>query len=106
MERDREDLRALANLADELLEQAGVMRRQWTELAQAVGLEGADRTPANGANGVNGVAGGETERMRLVALDMVLSGASRDQVAEHLHRTFADGDVDRVVEDVFAEYGD
>lgn len=104
MERDREDLRALANLADDLLEQAAMMRRQWTELAEAVGLEGAARTPPNGANGAS--PGGEAERMRLVALDMVLSGASRDDVAEHLHRTFGSDDVDDVVDQVFAEYGD
>jgi hypothetical protein len=103
MERDREDLRALANLADDLLEQAAMMRRQWTELAQAVGLEGADRTPPSGSNGAGG---GDAERMRLVALDMVLSGASRDDVAEHLHRTFGADDVDDVVDQVFAEYGE
>lgn len=94
MERDGGDLQELANLADDLLEQAATMRRQWTELAQAVGLEGA---PAAGAN---------AERMRLVALDMVLSGASRDQVAEHLQRTFGTGDVDVVVDEVFDEYGE
>jgi hypothetical protein len=103
MERDREDLRALANLADDLLEQAATMRRQWTELAEAVGLEGADRTAPSGTNGASG---GDAERMRLVALDMVLSGASRDEVAEHLHRVFATGDVDGVVDQVFAEYGE
>ena len=102
MERERDDLHDLADLADELLEQATMMRRQWTELAQAVGLEGATPPPA-----ASGATSGEAERMRLVALDMVLSGASRDQVAEHLHRTFGGGaDVDQVVQDVFSEYGD
>ena len=102
MERDRESLHELADLADDLLEQAAMMRRQWTELAQAVGLEGADAPSSpNGA-----AAGGETERMRLVALDMVLSGASREQVAEHLHNTFGGDGVDQVVDAVFQEYGD
>jgi hypothetical protein len=98
----RQEADDLSALADELLDQAARMRRQWNQLAEAVGIEGAAPSGAP-PNGVP--TGEEADRMRLVALDMVLSGAGRDEVAEHLHRTFDSEDVDRVVDAVFAEYG-
>lgn len=92
MQRDRDDLRDLTQLADELLTQAGEIRNQWEDLAAAVGLE----TSA-------AAAPEDDDPMRLVALDMALSGSGPDEVASHLEKTFPGADVDQVVDVVFRD---
>ena len=104
MAQSPDDREHLAALADDLLRQAAEIRRQWTELAHAVGIDPDGARPP----GDRGGAGGERhdlEQMRLVALDMMLSGAEREQVAEHLRSAFARDDVDGIVDEVFEQYG-
>jgi hypothetical protein len=99
--RDESDrLGELADLANELLEQATDMRRQWAELAEAIGRDttlgfDADAPPAQQDTA--------SEQARLVALDMMLSGRSRDETAEHLGRTYPDEDFTRLLDEVFEE---
>lgn len=95
MQRDRDDLRDLTELADELLMQAGEIRNQWEDLAAAVGLDAP-------APAVPEAPAGD-DPMRLVALDMALSGSGPDEVAAHLEKTFPEADVDPVVDAVFRE---
>jgi hypothetical protein len=100
-ERARQDETELMALADELLVQATEIRRHWSELAAALGVEDAG-THAETAEG--GEAAEDVRR--LVALDMLLSGSSREEVTEHLRRTFGEDGVDDLVASVFQEYSE
>ena len=99
------DERELTELADELLLQATEIRRQWTQLAGALGMEDPSGTLDAAIEGSRSWDAGD-DSARLVALDMLLSGRSREEIADHLRRTFDDLDVDAVVESVFADYGE
>lgn len=97
---EHDALGELSALADELLEQAAEIRHQWAELGETLGLDPptpplvAEPQPAD-----------EPDPVRLVALDMMLSGRSRDEVRDHLDATFGTGDHDRVLDEVFTQYG-
>ena len=113
---DREVLDQLTMLADELMQQAGEIRRQWVELADVLGAELPEpeerpalvpvASPQSGSEG-------ETESefvedqdpIRLVALDMMLSGRSRDEVRAYLDATFGDGDREAVLDEIFTRFG-
>ncbi len=92
----------LSALADELLEQATEIRRQWAELGETLGLEPPEPAPV-AARRVAEPA--EADPVRLVALDMMLSGHSRDAIRDYLRATFGDGDREAVLDEVFAQYG-
>jgi hypothetical protein len=113
---DQGTIDELAALADELLEQATEVRRQWSELGETLGVE----PPSDGArvvarpdDGAPGSApaegtplgGSEADPMRLVALDMMLSGRSRDEVRDYLRATFGDEPPGEVLDEVFSQYG-
>lgn len=111
-EDDREALDQLSMLADDLLQQAGDIRRQWTELAEVLGAElpaDVERPAApparRPASATPPPATPEDDPIRLVALDMMLSGRSRDEVAEYLDATFGEGEYGDVLDEVFAQYG-
>jgi hypothetical protein len=130
-ERDpaREDKTELMALADELLAQATEIRRQWSELAVALGDDEAAAAlaaqppvaapaPAPTAASaptepepepeVDTEAGREPSEdlRRLVALDMLLYGSTREEVTEHLRQTFGDEGIDELVASVFQEYSE
>jgi hypothetical protein len=116
---DRRVLADLTMLADDLLEQAVAIRRQWVELGEALGVEvpdeeqlpaaaaqprgdqsagaGAGAVPANGQTG-------EDDPVRLVALDMMLSGRSREDIESYLQHTFGDAYRVQILDEVFDEY--
>jgi hypothetical protein len=99
---NREAMGELSALADELLTQAAEIRRQWAELGETLGLEPPEPSP------VPERLTGEPEAadpVRLVALDMVLSGRSRDEVRDYLRATFGDGDREAVLDEVFSQFG-
>jgi hypothetical protein len=100
---DRQELSELASLADDLLTQATEIRRQWTELAGALGVDAGDLPPASPAADEPAVE--NADPARLVALDMMLSGRSREEVAEYLREAFGPETVEPVIEDVFSQYG-
>jgi hypothetical protein len=111
---DHEALDELTALADELLEQASEVRRQWAELSETLGIEPPEPAPAAerggaAANGEDPSAAANTsdeaDPVRLVALDMVLSGRDRDEVREYLRATFGEGDREQVLDEVFTQYG-
>ena len=97
----------LAALADELLHQATDVRRQWAELGEALGLEPAPQPQAQGgAGGAEGVAQPawpEADPVRLVALDMMLAGRSREDVREYLRATFGKDVGSDVLDEIFSE---
>ena len=104
---DDSSLDELAALADELLNQATDVRRQWTELGEALGLEPAPQPQAQNAGGEGGegqaAAWPEADPVRLVALDMMLDGRSRDEVREYLRATFGTDVRDDVLDEIFSE---
>ena len=121
---DHDAIDELAMLADELLQQATEIRRQWQELGDALGIEipehargpaqsqsppseprirpnpaeaPAPPPPASAAPGT-----GSADPVRLVALDMMLSGSTRDEVVEYLSATFGDHVDESVIDEVFS----
>jgi hypothetical protein len=103
---DREVLAELTTLADDLLEQAADIRRQWSELGEALGVELPEApAAASAATGTNDAAPRQEEDpVRLVALDMMLSGRSREDIEHYLQQTFGDGYRPQVLDEVFDEY--
>jgi hypothetical protein len=114
---DRDPIDELAMLADELLQQAAEIRRQWQELGEALGMD----LPAEGAPTADDLEpltaraapqprveipqdaqSGGADPVRLVALDMMLSGSSRDEVVEYLSATFGDHVDESVIDEVFS----
>ena len=93
----------LSALADELLEQAAEIRRQWAELGETLGIEPPEPAPV-AARAAPEAA--EADPVRLVALDMMLSGHSREAIRDYLQATFGDGDREAVLDEVFTQYGD
>jgi hypothetical protein len=103
---DRQVIDELAVLADELLEQAAEIRRQWAELAEVLGAEVPEPVVEDAPAPVGGGASADTpDPVRLVALDMVLSGRSRDEVRDYLRATFGEEDCEAVLDDVFEQFG-
>jgi hypothetical protein len=130
----RGDLEDLARLADTLLDHARGLRRQYGQLEHALseagvspsaeppgedlaharpGTHGRPSSPATGADdeGTADVAPGASERSvpsddvaLLIALDMALNGAPRDEAAAHL-REAVGIDRDDIVEEPYAKVG-
>jgi len=90
-----EALDELLALADQLLEEASAVRRQWAELGQALGIE-TQEAPADPVE-----AQPKGEVMRLVALDMMLSGRPEEDAREHLRSVFGPDADASVVDDVY-----
>jgi len=99
-----EDVAELSALADELLEQATEIRRQWAALHEALGLDAPDVDGPAAADDASAADAADPEMVRLVALDLMLAGTPHDDVRAHLVATFGDAPiVDATVADVFAE---
>jgi hypothetical protein len=110
---DDDALDELTHLADELLAQASEVRRQWAELSETLGVDVPEPAPAAEPRHSRGEAPPEEQQaerpeadpVRLVALDMMLSGRSREEVREYLRATFGDGDREHVLDEIFTQYG-
>jgi ketosteroid isomerase-like protein len=85
--------RELADVADDLLEQATAIRRQWDQLAEAAG--GPDAGPE--------APGEEPARAnaRLAAVDMAQEGATRDEVEAFLRDELGVDDPAPILDDAF-----
>jgi hypothetical protein len=115
-EDDRTVIADLTTLADDLLEQASEIRRQWAELGEALGVDlpagGPAEVPApSDVAAVDPAAGAPTEPpraeedpVRLVALDMMLSGRSREDIDSYLRQTFGDAYHVEILDEVFDQY--
>jgi ketosteroid isomerase-like protein len=93
--------RQLADVADDLLEQAAEIRLQWSRLGDALraaGVEGADEevalpSPAEASR----VAGSA----RLAAVDMAQDGSTREEVDDYLREELGVEDTDAILDEVF-----
>jgi ketosteroid isomerase-like protein len=97
--------RQLADVADELLDQAAEIRGQWARLGDALraaGVEGADSEELSDAASDPEVAVGAASA-RLVAVDMAQDGSPREEVEEYLRDELGVDDAEAVaiVDEVF-----
>ena len=104
---EREVLGELTSLANDLLQEATAIRRQWSELGDALGLEltqevaaGAERATAPDEP----LPAQDEDPVRLVALDMLLSGRSREDIERYLSQTFDEDYRPEVLDEVFQQY--
>ena len=104
--------RELADVADDLLEQAAEIRRQWARLGDALraaGVDADDELPprdedAEDAEGVAPAAG--TASVRLAAVDMASEGATREEVDAFLREEHGVEDTAPILDEVFGLPGD
>jgi ketosteroid isomerase-like protein len=97
--------RQLADVADELLEQAGEIRQQWNRLGDALraaGVEATDDVLAGSDEDESAeprpVA---TASARLVAVDMASEGSTREEVDEYLREDLGVEDTSAILAEVF-----
>jgi ketosteroid isomerase-like protein len=89
--------RQLADVADELLDQAAEIRRQWSRLGDALRAAGVESTddelPVEEA----------ASSARLVAVDMASEGSSREEVEQYLRDELGVEDPEPLLAEVFYE---
>ena len=89
--------RQLAAVADDLLEQAGEIRREWARLADALrtaGLEARDEPGETGGSAASA-------SVRLAAVDMAQDGATREEVEAFLREELEVDEPGPILEEVF-----
>jgi uncharacterized protein len=104
--------RQLADLADDLLEQAAEIRLQWGRLGDALraaGVEAADGAAPGGSGADSSLAPEELARgpasARLVAVDLAHEGRTRDEVEAYLRDELEVEDTGSILDDVFDASG-
>lgn len=97
--------RQLADVADELLDQAAEIRSQWSRLGDALRAAGVE-APEGVEDGVppdDAVEPvGATASARLVAVDMAQDGASRDEVEAYLREELGVEDTSAILDEAFS----
>lgn len=103
----RQELATLLELVDALLEQAEEISDQWAELARALGEEepAAESPGSVGRDEVAGEESRDADPRRMIAVEMLLSGSSREEVEEYLQNEFGLSGNDDVLDDVFSGRG-
>jgi ketosteroid isomerase-like protein len=90
--------RALADAADELLEQAAEIRLQWNRLGDALRAAGVeDAEVASDAP----VASPAAASARLIAVDMASEGSSREEVDAYLREELGIDDTEAILDEAF-----
>jgi DivIVA domain-containing protein len=97
----RENAATLASSLDELARDVGTIRRPAAEAADAV----APDEPAPAAPAANGARSDDEAGARLVALNMALEGAPRDETGRYLADHYELPDLDALLDDVYASAG-
>jgi ketosteroid isomerase-like protein len=104
--------RQLAELADELLEQAAEIRLQWSRLGDALRAAGVEDAQAGRPDGAGGeslspdeIARGPASA-RLAAVDMAHEGSSRDEVEAFLRDELEVEDTEAILDEVFDPSGE
>ena len=98
--------RQLADVADDLLDQAAEIRLQWSRLGDALraaGVESADDDAGVPEGAPAGAAGAGSAR--LVAVDMVQEGSSREEVEAYLREELEveAAEAEAILDEAFAE---
>jgi hypothetical protein len=109
--------RQLADVADDLIEQAAEIRRQWGRLAEAMRAGGepaaapSDADEGGEAGSEGGEAGSESPAVaagasaRLAAVDMAEEGASRAEVESFLREELEVEEPEPILDEVFGAPG-
>ena len=88
----------LSAVADDLLEQAAEIRRQWAKLGDTLRAAGLDE---EGENAEQTASARRASSARLAAVDMAQDGASREDVEAYLRDELGVEDPDAILEEVF-----
>lgn len=91
--------RQLADVADELLDQAAEIRQQWSRLGDALRAAGVEDVPDPDDDSVPAPAA--TASARLVAVDMASEGSTREEVDEYLREDLGVEDTSAILAEVF-----
>src|SRR3954465_9960342 len=93
--------RQLADVADELLDQAAEIRAQWSRLGDALRAAGVESVEG-AAGSVQAIEGpARVTSARLAAVDMAQDGASREEVDAYLREELGLEDTAALLEEVF-----
>jgi hypothetical protein len=96
--------RELADTADDLLEQAAELRRQWSRLGDALRAAGPDTAVDEGGSAEGGEHGDDepaSASVRLVAVDLAQEGSTREEVEAYLVEELGVEDPDPILDEVF-----
>jgi ketosteroid isomerase-like protein len=95
--------RQLAEVADELLDQAAEIRLQWSRLGDALRSAGveASEEPGQDADDEDDEAAGGVASARLVAVDMAQDGSSREEVDAYLRQELGVEDTEAILDEAF-----
>lgn len=102
--------RQLADVADELLDQAAEIRLQWSRLGDALraaGVESADEESLE-ADSADELPVAGAASLRLVAVDMAQDGSTREEVDAYLREELDvdEAEVEAILTEVFSPGGD
>ena len=97
--------RQLADVADDLLEQAAEIRRQWTRLGDAVRVGEAAARDDDGADEDVPDAAAGSASVRLAAVDMAHDGATREEVDAFLRGEHGVDEPGPILDEVFGAEG-
>lgn len=94
--------RQLADVADELLDQAAEIRAQWSRLGDALRAAGVEAPDGSAEAADSGLEpGGASASARLVAVDMAQDGASREEVDAYLREELGVDEPAALLDEVF-----
>ena len=97
--------RELADVADDLLEQAGDIRRQWSRLGDALRAAGVHATAGEegplAGDGEDGDDEPAAASVRLVAVDLAQEGSTREEVEAYLVEELGVEDPVPILDEVF-----
>lgn len=93
--------RQLADVADELLEQAGEIRLQWSRLGDALRAAGVDAADVSSPEDEPVAPGVGAASARLVAVDMAQEGSLREEVDAYLREELGVEDTEAILDEAF-----
>ena len=96
--------RELAGVAEELLEQAAEIRRQWARLGDTLRAAGSEAPDGETGDG-DDASLRRTSSARLTAVDMAEDGASREEVETVLREELGIDEPDAILDEVFPAGG-
>ena len=97
--------RQLADVADELLDQAAEIRLQWSRLGDALRAAGVDAADVEEAVGDEEAPLAGASSARLVAVDMAQEGSSREEVDAYLREELGVEDTEAILDEAFDPTG-
>jgi ketosteroid isomerase-like protein len=93
--------RQLADVADELLDQAAEIRAQWSRLGDALRAAGVETAEGAASEAGDAEEPAGVTSARLAAVDMAQDGASRDEVDAYLREELGVEDTSALLDEVF-----